>query len=241
MMAERVIFTAVRDELALYTDPADNGQRYKAFLIKNVELSEDEAEKARVFFAGGTYNGETFEAQPPKLTHGYPRQGGPWPQWALTLGGEQEVEHYLGDDGEPLDEEGNAYFDEDGVPAESKVKRVRYTYNFLVIVDHPDLTLYHYHLLKHLLLRRTRYLIKNDLDNLQLSGADMAPDPRYLPHDVFARVLTVMVDTDECWVEPLDGGVRANKVGGIHTDDSGAGVTVGEGSVKAKVTPNTGA
>jgi len=239
-MAERIVFEAVRDELSVYTDESNAGRKYKSFLINEVGLDDDEAERARVHFSGGTYDGETFEARPPTLTHGYPRSGGPFPQWALTLSAESPVEHFLGDDALPYDEEGNPIEDDDGVPAESKIRRVKYTYSFLVIVDHPDLVLYHYHLLKHLLLRRTRWLVSRDLDDLEISGQDLAPDPRYLPSDVFVRVLSLSVETDECWVEPLsiedDGGTRATKVAGIHVMD-GDEVTLGEGSIRALVKP----
>lgn len=234
-MAERFLFSAVEDELAVYTDPTNRGRRFKQFLIEELELGEDEAEQARLYFAGGTLDSVTVPARPPTLTHGYPRQGGPFPQWALTLASEHDSNFYIGDDGSATDEDGNPYFDEDDAPGEAKVVRVKYAYNFLVIVDHPDLTLYYYHLLKRLVRKRIRYLLQNGLDNIQLSGADLAPDARYLPHDVFVRVLTVTLETDESWVETVAGGLRGVKVRGIHVDDGG-GRTEGEGSVEAGVT-----
>jgi len=233
-MAERILLSAVADELAVYTEPANNGRRFKQFLLEEVELEEEEAEQARLYFAGGTLDGMPVVARPPTLTHGYPRQGGPFPQWALTLASENESNFYIGDDGSPVDEDGMPFFDADGKPGECKVVRVKYAYNFLVIADHPDLTLYYYHLLKYLLRKRIRYLLSKSLDNVQISGADLAPDARYLPHDVFVRVLTVTLETDETWVESVATGLRADKVRGIHVDDGG-GVTEGAGSVKAGV------
>jgi len=234
-MAERTLFTRIAEALARYTEPANAGRRFKKFLIEEVELGEVEAEKVRAYFVGDAQAVPPEEARPPTLSHGYPKQGGPFPQYALTLQGDRDSTFWIGDDGPALTDDELAVLDEDSAPGDGKAVRVTYTYAILTITQHPDVTLYYYALLKRMVRSQIRNLIKDGLDNIQLSGADMAPDMRYLPHDVFARVLTVTLDADELWVESVEGGTRGTTVSGIHVND-GESVTTGIGSVVATVT-----
>lgn len=242
-MVERRLYRIAEAGLAFFTE--DSGQRFERFLMSDtgMGLTAAEAAKGRLYFAGGTDDdGDTVEARPPTLIHGYARPGGPFPCWALTLGSERTAREYLGDDAVPLDEDGDRFLDpETGDVVDLKIRRVNYNFNILVISDHPDITVYYYQLLKNILLSQYRITPDNELDDLDLSGQDMAPDPRYLPSDVFARILTVTVDFDECWTEPIDGGF-AQTVGAIAIDDTGENVTSGDdvGSVTAKVTPYVG-
>jgi len=238
-MAERTLFATIRDGLAEFTDENDRGKKYERFLTQFMRLDAEEAAKNRIYFAGGTLaSGETVGARPPTLVHGFARTGGPLPCWALTLGSEREANSFLGEDGPFLDEDGETWRDpETGNILDPKVRRVEYTFVILVIADHPDITVTYYQLLKYVILKHHQALIDADLDNLALNGADMVPDPRYLPSDVFARQLTVTLQTDEPWFEDL--AEYADTVAGIHVDDSGEEATLGEGSVKALITPDT--
>ncbi len=230
-MAERTIFKTIKDGLQVFID---DPRRFERFLIDNLELSEKEAANARVLFAGGTNErGETVDAKPPNLVHGYARTGGPFPCWALTLSNESTVQDYLDQDALVGTEDGRLVDPETGRIVDPKQRRVRYTHNLMVIGDNPDVVLYYYHLAKFILLREQDALEAKDLDDLSISGADLAPDSRYLPANMFARVLTITVDTDECWTE--DSGDRGDKVGGIHVD-SGDGTSGNVGTVNAGVT-----
>jgi len=237
-MVERIIFNVIKDGLAYYK--GDDGQRFERFLLNELRLTADEAARARIYFAGGiTEDGDTFEARPPTLQHGYARTGGPFPCWALILGSERESGTYLEDNAEFLDSAGMLTRDpETGEVLDTKIRRVTYTYQIHVIADHPDITLYYYHLLKRIILAQHNEFTKNDLDPPLVSGADLAPDPRYLPNDIFIRQVILEIDGDECWTEHLDG--YANKISGIAIDDTGEGRTAGEGSVVAHVTPYAG-
>jgi hypothetical protein len=232
-MTERIVFSVVKTGLDFFkADP----RRYETFLLRELRLDAAEARNARIYFEGGTTDkGDTVEARPPTLIHGYARTGGPFPCWAMTLGGEREVQSYLNEDGLPVDEDGNVFLDEDDEPADSKIRRVEYTFNIQVIADHPDICLYYYSLLKRCVLRQHGQFEDNDLNDPLISGAELAPDPRFLPHDVFIRQLTIQIEGEECWTEPLDDGTGTS-VSGIHVDDTGESKTAGEGSVDAHIT-----
>jgi hypothetical protein len=236
-MAERIIFKVVKDGLQRFIDKPI---RFERFLRAEIELEPTEAAKGRLYFAGGLdAEGNTVEARPPTVLHGYARQGGPFPCWALTLAAERRSQDYLNQDGAALDADGEPFIDEEtGEVVDAKYRRVEYTYNFLVITDNADVTLWYYHLLKFIILSNYDVLKEHHLDDPDLSGADLAPDPRYLPSDVFARSLTLSIQTDETWTTEIAGG-GGNRVGGIHVDDD-EGFTVGAGSVKAGVKPVPG-
>lgn len=234
-MAERVLFEVIQDGLAYYT--ADSGQRFERFLLDYMRLSAAEAGRGRTYFAGGLLDGETVDGSPPNLVHGYARTGGPFPCWALTLGGERESASFLGDDAPMIDEDDGYIIDPmTGEIVDPKVRRVEYTFNILVLTKHPDVTVWYYHLLKHIILSNHHELINRDLSDPSLSGADLAPDPRYLPSDVFVRQLTVQLESDEVWTEALRGFGRTLK--GVHLDDTGTDETAGgsANSVDAKIT-----
>jgi hypothetical protein len=233
-MAERILFAEIQAGLDVFkNDPS----RFESFLTREIELEPEEAAKGRLYFAGGSASdGSPIPARPPTLVHGYARQGGPFPCWALTLASERSVQDYLNQDGAVLDEDGDRILDPDtGEVIDPKVRRVEYSYNILVMADNPDVTLWYYHLLKHIILSGLERLEQRHLDDFQLTGADMAPDPRFLPADMFARVLTVQLQTDETWTVSIPGGTGF-KTSGMHVND-GEGSTVGEGSVSAGVTP----
>jgi hypothetical protein len=66
-----------------------------------------------------------------------------------------------------------------------------FTYNYEIITyaKLPDVALYYYYLAKYFMIRERDYFIKNDLFDLNLGGADLAPDPRYMPAFLFGRTL----------------------------------------------------
>lgn len=234
-MAERVLYEVIKEGLDWYK--ADTGKRFERFLTEYMRLGAEEVAKARIYFAGGLADGETVEAQPPNLIHGYARTSGPFPCWALVLGAEREVLNYLGDDAAFIDADGEHYLDpETGQIIDPKIKRVEYTFNILVITRHPDVTVWYYQLLKHIIMQQHHILIERDLSDPSLSGADLAPDPRYLPSDVFVRQLTVQLQSDEPWTEILDG--FGSSISGIHLDDTEAEKTRGDAdsSVDAGIT-----
>jgi hypothetical protein len=236
-MAERAIFTAISNGLEAFTDkPA----LFERFLTDNLRLSATEAAKAKLYFEGGTSGSETIDARPPTLVHGYARTGGPFPCWAMTLGAETIEQDYLGKDAPFLDSDGENFYDPDtGQVVDPKVRRIQYRFDIMVISDHPDITVYYYHLLKYIIFSQQANLEEADVEDLGFTGQDMAPDPRYLPSDVFVRMLSLTVSADECWTAAIPGFTQ--NVGSIAIDDTGLGATEGDSasSVNAGITSYT--
>jgi hypothetical protein len=237
-LIERQIASVVKTELErLKADP----RLIEDLFVEEHGLAREEAQKIRLYFEGGTAaDGTDLEADPPIFVHGYPTVQGPFPCWAMTLGGERIHTDYLGRDAAFLDSDGETFYDvRTNKVVDPKARRFQYTFDFLVISRHADITVAYYQLLKRILLSQEAALILDDADELEISGADMAPDPRYLPADVFARVLQLTTYGEENWGAPL---TRASGgVGGLHVND-GDGVTVGDSdnSVSAAITPYVG-
>lgn len=184
MFVERKIFTVLEDGLQPYlNDP----KKLETWLIEN-EFSQDEAHRAR----------EVFEAHPPTVAMGYARPGKEFPQWCIVLGTEQTASDYIGEggaDNEPFDmeddEEGERYLDEDGNPEEIHVRRWADRFDIYVYADHPDTTLVNYYLMREIMVRARDLWIEIGLEDLRYSGAELAPDPRYLPSNLFVRRFSI--------------------------------------------------
>ena len=241
-MIERQIFTIIAGGLAWFK--GGDGRRFERYLLGELELTPDEAAQAQLYFAGGVdADGNTVEARPPTLIHGYARTGGPFPCWALILGNERETGTYLNDDALPVDEDGNRFYDpETGEIVDAKTRYVAYTFQIMVTTDHPDVTIYYYHLLKRILLSYHDEFIGNHLGAPTISGADLMPNPQYLPNDVYSRILTLEIEGEECWTEAFEGGVGLS-VAGIALEDGSGGGQSGPagaaGTVGATVTTYT--
>lgn len=233
-MVERTLFTVINDQLDWYKAKPE---RFERFLMDRQGLSLAEATKARLYFEGGTTDdGEEVEARPPTLIHGYARPGGPFPCWAMTLGSERVATDYLGKDASFLDSDGEHYFDpETGAVVDPKVRRMEYRFDILVITDHPDVTVWYYHLLKNIVMSQQDVLEGLDVEDLVFTGADMAPDPRFLPDTMYGRVFQVTVQGDESWEQAM---ARGTELSGIAVD-SGDGTSGGTGAVDANVTVST--
>jgi hypothetical protein len=89
-------------------------------------------------------------------------------------------------------------------------------------------------LLKRILLAQHDAFLQADIYTPSIGGMDLVPDPRYMPHDIFVRQVTVEIEGEECWTEARDG--FASSVSGIAVDDTGNGVTSGADGVVAKMT-----
>lgn len=238
-MVERELFEVILAGLEWYKEKPS---RFERFLLEDQELSEEEAAQGRLYFGGGTDpDGNEIEARPPTLIHGYARTGGPFPCWALTLGAEKIHTDYLGKDASFLDSDGEHFIDtETGNVVDPKVRRMQYTFNILVHAEHPDVCVYYYHLLKQIVMSSEAALEARDVEDLEFSGQDMAPDPRYLPSDVFTRLFQVIVQGDETWGERVFPTPGPKTLTGLHIDDDGDQEPVGaESGEKSLVTPYT--
>lgn len=201
-MIERILYTVLKEGLDWFIE---SPIRFERWLVAEKLLDAEEAGHARLFFEGDPAADPPVEPKYPHLIHGYARTGGPFPCAALCLGGEDIATDYIGEDAAFLDTDGEPYEDpETGRIVDPKVRRMRYTFQLMIHAQHPDVAVWYYHLMKWILMSSRAKLIAQDVEEMTFSGRDMAPDPRYLPDDIWTRMLTITVEGDETWEEPLD-------------------------------------
>tara|TARA_Y100000034_G_scaffold124562_1_gene172902 strand:- start:581 stop:1273 length:693 start_codon:yes stop_codon:yes gene_type:complete len=130
---------------------------------------------------------------PPTMVHGYARFNQPFPILALALTGDSNQQDYIGVGEEALldgsdDLEGFLF-----------KRRMRATYTLFVYADHPDVCFWYYRIVRRILNVGVRYLIDKGFDDPAFDGADLAPDTRYMPDNVFVRKLTIVGEYEEEW------------------------------------------
>lgn len=162
--------------------------------------------------------------QPPRVAHGYPQADGDFPVYSITLGSESEAIHFLAHDGGLITEEG------DDFGAEKQTTIWDHVYNIFVYTEHPDVTVYYYHLAKLMLLRDQNFFNDKGMDRIDISGGDMAPNTSFLPAHLFVRRLTFKAQREFTTLLRPD---KAFKVAGIHAE---AGTNSSIGNVKTLVT-----
>jgi len=209
MFVERLIYKHVKERLDWYLS---RPKRFEDFLIDIGGIDEAEALEARA----------ALEESPPTAVHGYARQGGPFPCFALVLGNENIASDYIGEDGFPFDEDGDAYMDSAGDLVDMHVRRWEHRLDWYVYVAHPDLCLYYYNLLRHIMVGLRTRLQAEDLDEITYSGAELAPDPRYMPSDMFTRRFSITCRADEPYVEDYKPGMGPGvEITGLTVEDDG--------------------
>jgi hypothetical protein len=213
---ERIIYDKLNEDLQYYKD---DSRRLVEFLTKHHGLAEEEAEKARIYFDRNPDIGE--DGGPPNIIHGYPRQSGPFPCWAIVLAGDSLKQRFLGDDTgfEYIDDEGEEQEieDMDGQLAEGRgswedVRIDVHTYVQWI----PDIGLYYYHLLRSILINSVGDFINKGMTLSNFGGRDLVPDDRYMPKDIWIRVLSLTFEKQlEGWAPRGEGKVLS----GAHYDD----------------------
>lgn len=171
---------------------------------------------------------KAFRAKPPTVIHNYPRRDMVPPLYSIVLGMESEGEHHLGDLAGQVDDEDDPAFRSDILSSIWE-----HTYHIYTVTEHPDLTSYYYELAKSILLAAP--LPGEGLFEIHLSGADLSPDPRYLPEHLFVRQLTFKCQREFQRIDLSSLRDKAFRISGIHVDKSGSPSDVG--GVKTLVTP----
>jgi hypothetical protein len=216
-MIERFLYTTLKDGIqAMLDDLAILDDLF----VDLYELEQSEVDKIK----------EVFTEDPPGVIHSYARTETSIPVFSIVLESENESEHFLGDDAGMIDDPEDPDFG-----ADCKSTIWDHKYQILCYTEHPDLTLYYYEMAKSIFL--TADLSSYGLFMTHLSGADLMPDPRYIPEHLFVRRLSF-----ECSREflRLDRGSKLGKafrVRGIHVDKSGSPSDVG--GVKTLVDPTS--
>jgi hypothetical protein len=168
---------------------------YERWLLKN-GLSTDEAKNAR----------QAFETAPLRLMHGYAHDGAYFPCASLILGSETVAQDFLNEDAPPLDEDGEPYIDEDGNVVDPHARRWEYHWEWYIYVGHHDLCLYYYYLIRHLCVAARAVFQAAGIDEIVYGGAELAPDPRYLPADMWVRRFSVTARAMEEYTEAFGEG-----------------------------------
>lgn len=192
VLPERTILTLLQtgvDAISADLLGSDPGET----VLDDILDTLDDAEKTKA----RAYYGE----HPPSIIQGYPRVDAPFPLFALVLTGDQESHRYLGtgehdapsgfgsDDPEVIGTKDHAEFNQ----------WTEATFGIFVYAEHPDLCAWYYRILRRIMNVGIRFLVKEGLDNPTISGAELAPDPRYTPDNLFVRRLTLKVEYDEEW------------------------------------------
>lgn len=164
----------------------------------------------------------------PNVIHGYPKEDSKYPLLAITLGAEGEKTHFMGDDAGIISD----VLDEDfGADILSSIWAHQYPIHVYDL--HPNATSYVYELAKAILQTAGPFFDGKGLQNVHISGMDLAPDPRYAPAHLFVRQLKFECEREQLRVNRSSKLGKAFKVQGIHVDKSGS---TGEVGVPTNVT-----
>jgi hypothetical protein len=236
MFVERLIYQVLEDGVAfLVANPGE----ISSFLSTEANLPDDEADAvAQAFLDIKGKNGARVARPGPSVVHGYARQDNAFPLYAITLGGEQEAQTFMGDAGHMVDDP-----EDDNYGADQFAAIFNYTVNVLVYAQHPDMVLYLYQLMKEILVAALPLLKSYDLFDIRLGGADMAPDPAWVPAGLFVRRATLTFSREYRQTQAAARLGRAWAVQSIHVDADGAvGESVGgvQTHVTVRGTPDTG-
>lgn len=170
-----------------------------------------------------------FLANPPSIVNGYARMDTSFPAIAIVLMRENESQNFLGDSGGQTDED-----DAEGIGIDIESAIWEYVYSLLVYTIHPDVSSYYYELTKSIMLAGLKYLTEEGCFEYHISGADLAPDPRYIPEHLFVRQLEFRCQREFQRLVRESRLSKAFRVAGLHIDSSGSPSDVGD--VKTLVT-----
>jgi len=193
-------------------------------LFENLyDLEDTEVEAIKTYFADKGLN----------VYNGFPRLDSKIPFVAIILAGENEAETFLGNYVGMVDDDGDTLY---GADIEGSFWN--HVYHLPVVSEHPDVTSYMYELVKMALLVGLSVLSDKGCFQYSFSGADLAPDPRYIPARMFVRQLTFSCERQFARLDRDSRLSKAFAVAGLHVDSSGSSGSVG--GVKTLVTPYTG-
>jgi hypothetical protein len=78
-------------------------------------------------------------------------------------------------------------------------RRVSGLYGVHVYAEHPDICACYYRVARRIMNVGMWRLLEGGLNEPQLAGEDLAPDPRYHPDNLFVRRLSLTVEYEETW------------------------------------------
>lgn len=136
---------------------------------------------------------KNFVTSPPEIVLGYPRSSTTFPCMSIILESEDEQEPVLADyAGETDTDDPDDVREANGDFLEHEGGFWKSVYGVYVYAQHPDVCLYLYHFAKMILVSGRIWLLSQGLNDVGLSGGELAPDERYLPDNMFIRMVRVM-------------------------------------------------
>jgi hypothetical protein len=216
-LPERAILSALRTGIEAISHDLD--------LLDGIlrgSITDAEIGKARTYWTD----------HPPNVVMGFARSDTPFPCYAVTLASDETNQDYVGQgeeadfiNGEPAE----------GIEGNLFKRRLKGAFAIYVYTEHPDVCVWYYRVARRILSVATRYFVTNDLDEPMMQGADLAPDPRYTPENLFVRRLTLTLEYEESWDdhdalweafygEGSEQRLTANGTLVIAHEDSGGGV-----------------
>lgn len=132
---------------------------------------------------------------PPEARIGYPREDARMPMYAVTIASDDGMTDYIG-----IGEE-TEILDDASTDRNLFGRRLRMTTTIYVYADHPDVCAWLYRILRRILGVATKWLITRELTEPTLSGAELAPDPRYVPSGIYVRRLNLSFEYEEGWTD----------------------------------------
>lgn len=203
-MIQRLLFRALERGIAILTETPDMvGDLFRT----EYGLPEGEVEGIQTL----------FEEQTPKVIFGYSGPDAVYPIYSVVMPAERESVKYIGDDPGMIEDPEDIQFGTEQVGSIWS-----HQYDILVMSRHPDATAYYYEIAKQILVTARDYFIEAGAFDMQLSGTDLAPDPRYQPEFVFVRRLSFQCSRE--FQRPIADSQfgKAFKVAGIFVDSDGS-------------------
>jgi hypothetical protein len=219
-MIQRILYRALSAGLEYFQQ---NPDAFDQLFGDNYGLSDTEIAAIKTF----------FQQKPPKVFHGYARSDQTPPFYAIVLADEREVDSVLGDEAGIISDEEDEDFGADQYTAFWS-----HTYHILCVAEHPEAAQYIYEVAKTIILGAKPTLIPEGIYDSQVSGSELAPDPRFIPEHWFVRQLTFSARRELLTVKKGSEAGKAWKVAGIHVDKEGSPSDVG--GVKTLIKPVAG-
>ncbi len=216
-MIQRNLYTAIETALAaIATTPELLDDLFTDFL----EFDADEVASIKKFFL------ET----PPNLITAYPRSDADFPLIAIALADEGGGADFLNSDSGTDDDEDSTDFGSDGVG-----NFWDHAFQIFCYTQNPDATVWVYEVVKAAINANAHdYFRDQGMYDINIRGAELAPDEKYVPDIVFGRALTFRCKDEYLLIARGSKVGKAFKVSGIHVDNSGSPSDVG--GVKTNVT-----
>lgn len=169
---------------------------------------------------------ESWTKWPPKVIQGYPRTETVIPCYAIVLTSDNVAQDYIGVGEEPGGEDEGDVFR----------RRNQGTYTVFVYAGNVDVCIWYYRVLRYIANVAIPRFTSHGLDPMDVQGAELMPDPRYAPDNVYTRRLSLVVQHEERWSnrDPLWQALNG------PPDPTGTSVNVAHEDTGGGVHPTTG-